>query len=96
MKELEGTKLVIVKHSSDGNLELIELLDNSIATRVSVSALIPVMKSKLNLTDGEYDIYVKVPSDKTLQSLNLGSLESVALLPVEAGPFFTPGRKAEK
>lgn len=66
---------------------------SEIATRVTAGRLSDVIVSELGL-NGNYELYVRIPENAVLNRLNLDSLDSILLVPidVEAGQIFRRGR----
>jgi len=92
MKDREVIQLIVAKPQG-GAYKFETEPGSEIATRVTAGRLSDVIASELGLNDN-YELYVRVPENVVLNRLNLDSLDSILLVPidVEAGQIFRRGR----
>lgn len=66
---------------------------SEIATRVTAGRLSDVIVSEMGL-NGNYELYIRIPENVMINRLNLDSLDSILLVPidVEAGQIFRRGK----
>jgi hypothetical protein len=85
MKDKEVVQMIVVKREDNKTCTLhVSPQDDLLTgfkTELLIQAILNDWKKDLPLTSTDYDLYIKIPSDKVLKNLNLDSLESVLLLP---------------
>lgn len=88
MKDREVIQLIVAVPKG-GGYEFETEPDSEVATRVTAGRLSDVIVSELGL-NGDYELYVRIPENAVLNRLNLDSLDSILLVPidVEAGQIF--------
>jgi hypothetical protein len=88
MKDREVIQLIVAKRSGEYFTFETEP-DSEIVTKVPARLLCDAIVRELEL-NGHYELYIRVPDDFYLNRLNLDSLDTVLLVPidVEAGPIF--------
>lgn len=92
----ENVKVIFLTNISSDNwekiYELSEIAGNVVNTETRVDELTIAIKQAFNLPATSYDIYVKIPANRSLiESLNIERLESLLMVPVEPKPPFIPG-----
>jgi len=99
MKDEEEVRLMIIYRHGDSLKAHVEPV-NTIATRTSArsltAAIVEDWRSDLGLpSTATYELYIKVPADKVINSLNLDGLGTIALFPseVEMGPIYSRTKK---
>lgn len=91
MRDYEGVKLVVLT-SNGRNYDVLIQEDNTIATRATASQLASAIATEMGLDD-DYDLYIKVPGNQRINSLNLSAVEAIVLLSSEARNIFVSGKR---
>lgn len=101
MEDEKVVRLIIIYKEGDSLKAHVEP-KNTIVTRASAqsltAAIVEDWRKELKLpSTATYELYIKVPADKVISSLNLDELSTIALFPVELeiGPIYSRSKKGK-